>query len=73
MMEAQVRLQLRSEELEEITKGKVAKKVSMSTFLSMGLELEIDQYVIALNSILCFLPFVILIDVASCLTFILQT
>ncbi|KAK0437899.1 hypothetical protein EV421DRAFT_1907100 [Armillaria borealis] len=44
MTEAQVRLQLRSEELEEITKGlKVVKKVSMSAFLSMGLELESDQ------------------------------
>lgn len=53
MMEAQVRLQLQSEELEEITKGlKVVKKVSMSAFLSMGLELEVDQYVLALDSIL---------------------
>ncbi len=59
MMEAQVRLQLQSEELEEITKGlKVVKKVSMSAFLSMGLELEVDQYVLALDSILWFLPFI---------------
>ncbi|PBK94603.1 hypothetical protein ARMGADRAFT_1029005 [Armillaria gallica] len=43
IMEVQVRLQLQSEELEEITKGKVVKKVSMSVFLSMGFELEIDQ------------------------------
>ncbi|KAK0449347.1 hypothetical protein EV421DRAFT_1732619 [Armillaria borealis] len=45
MTEAQVRLQLRNEELQEITSGstKSVKKVSTSAFLIMGLELENDQ------------------------------
>ncbi len=48
MTEAQVRLQLRNEELQEITSGstKSVKKVSASAFLIMGLELENNQYII---------------------------
>ncbi len=48
MTETQVRLQLQTEELQEVTNASVksVKKISTTAFLIMGLELENVQYVV---------------------------
>ncbi len=48
MTEAQIRLQLQTEELQEVMNVlvKSVKQISISAFLIMGLELENVQYVV---------------------------